>query len=360
MLITAGTTKTFTWQFFSWDHLGSVRVVTDVNGAKLYDSKYLPYGDEITGTTSPGSDNAHKFTGHERDLESGTDYMGARYFQSSLERFMSPDPSTESITSSRPTSWNRYEYVRNNPVKSFDATGRAPTDIHQGTSELILWIVGFDLDFARSVAWENGFTDENPETTWRLIANTRTYHAFDCDGACLQIHMAIFDSIKPTDIRTIGRAMHFVGDQPFHGAYSFMHGLHADDLKTHKGEFLEMIHHEMDSAMKMKGNPAFAGMAGPQRSMFPSDDFWGAFADMGGAITDNGDGMTIWADTEAGARSLHDMLAAEQIPLNGIQFGVKSSDTRFDERADGIRGDNSMGFSTMPKDCGARGQDGSC
>jgi RHS repeat-associated protein len=35
---------------------------------------------------------AYKFTGKERDTESGLDNFGARYNASSLGRFMSPDP----------------------------------------------------------------------------------------------------------------------------------------------------------------------------------------------------------------------------------------------------------------------------
>jgi len=35
---------------------------------------------------------AYKFTGKERDFESGLDNFGARYMGSILGRFMSPDP----------------------------------------------------------------------------------------------------------------------------------------------------------------------------------------------------------------------------------------------------------------------------
>ena len=33
----------------------------------------------------------HRFTGKERDTESGNDYFGARYYSSAMGRFMSPD-----------------------------------------------------------------------------------------------------------------------------------------------------------------------------------------------------------------------------------------------------------------------------
>lgn len=36
---------------------------------------------------------AYKFTGKERDTESGLDNFGARYYSSTMGRFMSPAPS---------------------------------------------------------------------------------------------------------------------------------------------------------------------------------------------------------------------------------------------------------------------------
>ena len=34
---------------------------------------------------------AHRYTGKERDAESGNDYFEARYYSSAMGRFMSPD-----------------------------------------------------------------------------------------------------------------------------------------------------------------------------------------------------------------------------------------------------------------------------
>jgi RHS repeat-associated protein len=62
----------------------------------------------------------HKFTGKERDGESGLDNFGARYFGSSLGRFMSPDPPLMDQHIADPQSWNLYSYVRNNPVSFVD------------------------------------------------------------------------------------------------------------------------------------------------------------------------------------------------------------------------------------------------
>jgi RHS repeat-associated protein len=62
-----------------------------------------------------------KFTGKERDFESGLDDSDARYYASTLGRFMSPDPLAGHV--SDPQTLNRYAYVRNNPLNLTDPTG---------------------------------------------------------------------------------------------------------------------------------------------------------------------------------------------------------------------------------------------
>lgn len=73
------------------------------------------------------------FTGKERDTESGNDYFGARYYGSSMGRFMSPDWSAqvEPVPYSKldnPQSLNLYAYVLNNPLSKDDPDGHAGCD----------------------------------------------------------------------------------------------------------------------------------------------------------------------------------------------------------------------------------------
>jgi len=66
-----------------------------------------------------------RFTGKERDSETGLDYFGARYMGSAQGRFTSPDPVF--MTKARvydPQQWNQYAYVRNNPMIHVDPDGR--------------------------------------------------------------------------------------------------------------------------------------------------------------------------------------------------------------------------------------------
>ncbi len=80
---------------------------------------FLPFGEQIAGATA----TSHKFTGKERDSESGLDNFGARYDSSSMGRFMTPDPLLNSGRPWEPQSWNRYAYALNNPLNIIDPTG---------------------------------------------------------------------------------------------------------------------------------------------------------------------------------------------------------------------------------------------
>ena len=69
-----------------------------------------------------------RYTGKERDSESGLDNFGARYDASSMGRFMSPDWSSSPepvpyATRDDPQSLNLYTYARNNPVTLTDPDG---------------------------------------------------------------------------------------------------------------------------------------------------------------------------------------------------------------------------------------------
>ena len=79
------------------DWLGSRHVQTDYAGNPVESYQSLPYGDGPSTTLLAGAPTSrvdsteHHFTGKERDSESGNDYFGARYYASSMGRFMSPD-----------------------------------------------------------------------------------------------------------------------------------------------------------------------------------------------------------------------------------------------------------------------------
>ncbi|MBI2682254.1 MAG: RHS repeat-associated core domain-containing protein [Acidobacteriales bacterium] len=126
------------YYYFS-DHLGSADVVTDSAGVIKEESDYYPYGGERVLTDLLPKQN-YKFTGKERDTESGLDYFGARYYGSRMGRWMSPDeysggPIQFDSKSSKareplpyaqislPQSLNKYSYVWNNALVYVDPNG---------------------------------------------------------------------------------------------------------------------------------------------------------------------------------------------------------------------------------------------
>jgi RHS repeat-associated protein len=117
------------------DHLGSTRLVLNGSGTVVGCHDYVPFGEEIAaGTGGRGScygaaDTVNqKFTGKERDVETGLDYFGARYLSSAQGRWTSPDWSAAPqpvpyASLGDPQTLNLYAYVRNSPLGRADADG---------------------------------------------------------------------------------------------------------------------------------------------------------------------------------------------------------------------------------------------
>ena len=97
------------------DHLGSAHVELDWSLGSFVDrEEFRPYGETSFGSYA---NKRYRFTGKERDEESGLNYHGARYYSPGLARWMSPDPKglVDGV--------NLYGYVRGNPVGLSDPTG---------------------------------------------------------------------------------------------------------------------------------------------------------------------------------------------------------------------------------------------
>jgi RHS repeat-associated protein len=115
-------------KFHFSDHLGSSHMVIDDSGAFINREEYTPYGEHSFGSFGR---KRYRFTGKERDEESGLYYHSARYYAPWLARWTSSDPI------GLRGGVNLYQYVLSNPVRLVDPTGLGPKeDLAKAVGEL--------------------------------------------------------------------------------------------------------------------------------------------------------------------------------------------------------------------------------
>lgn len=107
------------------NHLGSASLELDGTAKIISYEEYYPNGStsfEAVDKTREVQRKRYRYTGMERDEESGLNYHSARYYAPWLCRWLKPDPA------GTVDGLNVWRYVRGNPVKLVDPSGNAPPD----------------------------------------------------------------------------------------------------------------------------------------------------------------------------------------------------------------------------------------
>jgi RHS repeat-associated protein len=102
------------------NHLGSASLELDDKGNVISYEEYYPYGSTAYHAVDKrikAAGKRYRYTGMERDDETGLSYHSARYYVPWLGRWVSCDPAGMRDSS------NLYEYVGSSPVSFGDATG---------------------------------------------------------------------------------------------------------------------------------------------------------------------------------------------------------------------------------------------
>ncbi|MEU5385602.1 polymorphic toxin-type HINT domain-containing protein [Kitasatospora cineracea] len=101
-----------------------------LDGTTLAETRRLtdPFGNP-RGTQPTGWAGDHGYVGGTKDDATGLTNLGAREYQPTTGRFLSPDPL---MTPANPQQWNGYAYSNNDPVNLSDPTGMCPRDLCDG------------------------------------------------------------------------------------------------------------------------------------------------------------------------------------------------------------------------------------
>ena len=159
--------------YYHTDALGSPVAGTDAEGRVLWRESYLPHGERRTyasretecsaGVCRPVESQADEkvwYTGKFEEPGVGLVYLGARWYDPELGRFLSPDPA--GYDPGVYESFNRYAYGNNNPYKYTDPDGRNAVLALGGIAyETGQWLQGNGFD-GRSVlgALADGYNGE--------------------------------------------------------------------------------------------------------------------------------------------------------------------------------------------------------
>lgn len=128
--------------------LGSAVLELDEGAAIISYEEYYPYGStsfQSGRSAAEVSLKRYRYTGKERDEESGFYYHGARYYAPWLGRWTAADPAgfVDGL--------NMYAYVRDNPIGANDPTGRESKEYDAGpfqfTNPQLTGVRGLQADF---------------------------------------------------------------------------------------------------------------------------------------------------------------------------------------------------------------------
>jgi RHS repeat-associated protein len=123
------------YDYLHRDHLGSVDTITGENGSVLHRLSHDPFGARresnwSSDLTTPSlntilaANSTHTsrgFTDHEHLDRTGIVHMNGRLYDPRMGRFLQPDPFVDNPANSQ--SYNRYAYVRNQPLALVDPSG---------------------------------------------------------------------------------------------------------------------------------------------------------------------------------------------------------------------------------------------
>jgi RHS repeat-associated protein len=205
------------------NHLGTATLELDEQAQIISYEEYSPYGSTVHQAVNSTTETPkrYRYTGKERDEESGLYYFGARYYAPWLGRWTACDKDTRSKDR------NRYLYVRCNPLKYTDPNGMYEEPVHGATTYRLALAAGFKRDDAAKIALSTAGMDHDPGTRpgdgvlemikQIFLGRTKKYHFASQDKALKDVKSDIAKGTK-MDLTQLGRHMHTLEDVGFKDA----------------------------------------------------------------------------------------------------------------------------------------------
>ena len=198
------------------NHLGSAALELDgsPNARLISYEEYHPFGTTAYQAKNSGIKSAakrYRYTGMERDEETGLEYHSARYYMPWLGRWLSTDKERKKEAT------NRYQYVINNPVIYYDSNGLFEEPVHGALTYKLALAAGFTERDAAEIALATAGMDHDPATSPGLNEHTERLHFPSFDEALAGVESEISKGTI-MDLKTFGQRLHSLEDVGFRDA----------------------------------------------------------------------------------------------------------------------------------------------
>ncbi len=221
--------------YYHSDHLGSASVISDNDGREYERIEYTPYGEVWIDKSAATYKTPYRFTGKERDEETGLYYYGARYLDPMYSRWLSTDPALGDYIPQAPINdeakkhnqnlpgmggvfnhinGNLYHYAGNNPVKYTDPDGREEipyAELSQGNFKERSWF-SYHIDEPLTKFCARNFFGFSPAEYVTLMDGTivpmsesgesfsNSEKTTDCIFFCLTVFASVFKLTKACNV----------------------------------------------------------------------------------------------------------------------------------------------------------------
>jgi len=178
------------------NHLGSATLEVDDAGELLTREEYHPYGTTAFFAAAAGRalpPKRYRYTGQERDEETGLQHHGARYYAPWLARWTSADPIGIG------DGLNVYAYVGGNPVMAADPSGTTGEPNRDDVASAFMGLADSDPEVWRGITeeeaylWADAFMNQDDPNAWYALTDhfNWSFHGYNGSFSTMQYRLAL-------------------------------------------------------------------------------------------------------------------------------------------------------------------------